>query len=52
MILIEVKIRLPEETHKEIKEFAAEQNRSMNKQIVTILQDAARERATKVHDRG
>ena len=37
MKTVEVKIRLPEDIHAQLKELAAKEGRSMNKQITWIL---------------
>ena len=42
MQLTEVKIRIPKDTYDVIKKKAVEENRSANKQIIQILQDAVK----------
>lgn len=45
MDYVDMKIRVPKETREKIEEIAKEQNRSMNKQVIQILQEAIKANA-------
>ena len=47
MEFVDMKIRVSKETREKIEEVAKDQNRSMNKQVVQIMQEAIKAHAVK-----